>query len=114
MTRHHTGDLNTLVAFDAPVRAPNGMGGSQTSWAEQFQAWAKVIWLRGGETVISARLAGRQPAVFVIGQSQDSALLDTDWVARDIETGKSYVVRAIIPTDDRAFFEVTVEGGVPV
>lgn len=112
MSKHQTGELNTLVAFDAPTEVSNGMGGTESGWAEQFQAWTKVIWLRGGETVMAARLAGRQPAVFVIGLSDASLLLETNWRARDVSTGAEFAVKAQIPSDDRAFLEVTVESGI--
>ncbi|UIK05009.1 head-tail adaptor protein [Neorhizobium galegae] len=110
-------NLNQRVAFDALVRSPDGHGGTTTGWGAPeaaVMAWAHFRYLRGGEAVQAARLAGRQPMVVTIRKSAAAAQITNDWRMRDVCTGAIYNIRAIVPTDDRGFLELTVEGGVAV
>lgn len=104
------GDLNYLASFDAPVTGSNGQGGTITGWAEQCTVWAGIQFLRGGETVQAARLAGRQPVVVRVRAYSVTAQIKPSWRMR--VGGVPYNIRAIIPTDDRAFYEITAESGV--
>lgn len=106
------GPLNYLASFDAPVASANGQGGTINAWAEQFTVWAGMLFLRGGETVQAARLAGRQPVVVTVRQSSQTANIKLDWRMR--VAGVQYNVRSIVPSDDRAFYEITAESGVAV
>ncbi len=106
------GKLNYRVAFDAPIDSPNGQGGTVRGFEEQHQCNAAFLFLRGGETAIASRLAGKQPAVVTIGNCAAAREIGTDWRMRDVRTGVTYNIRAIIPSDDRAWLELTVESGV--
>lgn len=108
------GAMDYRVAFDRPVDTPNGQGGTLRGWSEQLQAFAQFTFLRGGETVIAARLAGRQPVVVKIRASAAAALIQTDWRMRDVRSGQAYNIRSIVPSDDRQFYQLTCEGGVAV
>jgi SPP1 family predicted phage head-tail adaptor len=108
------GAMDYRVAFDAPVRGDNGGGGETLSWAEQLQAFAQFTFLRGGEVVLAARLAGRQPLVVKIRASASAAAIRTDWRMRDVRSGVEYNIRSIVPSDDRQFFQLTCESGVAV
>lgn len=107
-----TGKMTYLASFDAPVAASNGQGGTINAWAEQFTVWAAALFLRGGETVQAARLAGRQPVVVTVRRSAHTASIRLNWRMRI--SGVEYNIRAIVPTDDRAFYEITAESGVAV
>lgn len=104
--------MHYRVAFDAPTTTDNGQGGTIQGWQERHCCAAAILFLRGGETVQAARLAGRQPAVVTVRVCAALADLATDWRVRDVRSGAVYNVRAVIRTDDRAFYEVTCEGGV--
>ncbi|WP_444881520.1 head-tail adaptor protein [Haematobacter genomosp. 1] len=108
------GDRNFRVAFDEPVATPNGQGGQLMGWTERLQAYAAIRWLRGSETVIAARLAGRQPAVVTIPASAIARLITTEWRMRDIRSGDEFNIRSMVESDDRADIELTVEKGVAV
>ena len=110
------GHLYQRVAFDRPERAPDGHGGVMVGWAPDEAAVrvrARFLYLRGGESVQAARLAGRQPIVVTIRNSSEARTIGTEWRMRDLSTGKEYNIRSgPVPSDDRQYLEFTVEGGV--
>jgi len=123
----HTGLLTRRVAFDAPAPGDDGHGGIVTGWTgteAEIQAWAHFRHLRGSETVIAARLAGRQPIVVTIRATVAARAIGADWRMRDLDagdwasgdvwTGPVYNLRqAPVPGQSRQWLELLVEGGVP-
>ena len=110
-------DLNALVAFDAPTIVKDGSGGTVNGWSSPgvaVMAWAGIKYLRGGETVIAARLSGRQPAVVKIYATPETSQITPAWRMRDTDRDVVYNIRTIIPSDDPLYLELTVESGVPV
>lgn len=107
-------DLIQRVAFDRNVPVPDGQGGNRKDWVEQFQNRAHFRYLRGGESVIAARLAGTQPVVVTIPAHQAARGITPEWRMRDVRTGVIYNIRTIpVPSDDRRWLEITAESGVP-
>lgn len=107
------GAMHYRLAFDAPVESVNATGGQVTGWQERIAAvWAQMIFLRGGEAVIAARLVGRQPAVVKVWASAATRAIDTDWRMRDLRSGVIYAIRSKVVSDDRSMVELTVESGV--
>lgn len=104
--------MNHRFAVEKPVAQANGQGGTVQGWAVQHQCWAAVMYLRGGEVVQAARLAGRQPAVITIRQCQAVSGISPEWRLRDLRSGGIWNIRAVVPTDDRAGYEMTCESGV--
>ena len=102
------------VIFDAPSETPDGYGGVEIGWSPQFSDRAHILYLRGGEAVQTARLQGRQPVVLTVRNHNETQLVTTDWRVRNERTGTVYNIRAIVPSDDRRFFEITCESGVAV
>lgn len=109
-----SGDLTFRVAFDAPLATADGQGGVVRGWDEgQVECQAHIRYLRGGETVIAARLAGVQPAVVTIRNAEAARAIRHYWRMRDLRSGAIYALKTDpIPTDDRAFLEITATGGV--
>lgn len=105
-------DLSHRVAFDMAIATPNGQGGTKKGWSEQFQSRANFRFLRGGETVIGARLSGRQPVVVTIPSHQKARDVTPEWRMRDARDGTVYNIRTAIPSDDRRWVEITAESGV--
>lgn len=106
------GRLTERVAFDAPTYGADGV---QTGWDQGvFTCAAHIRYLRGSETVIAARLDGKQPIVATIRRSALAETITPDWVLRDARRGTVYNIRSIVPTEDRAWFEITAESGVAV
>lgn len=119
------GDLYEKVAFDRRERVSDGRGNHEQKFVEQFQRRAGFTFLRGSETVIAARLEGRQPVVVRVRACSQTRQIDAGWRMRDIRdgewggtgddafwTGTAYAVRSVIPTADRQWIDVTVESGV--
>lgn len=106
--------LVEAVAFDTPTATSDGYGGSVEGWTEALATRAHFRFLRGGEAVQASRLAGRQPVVVTIRRHAGSEAITTAWRMRDTRAGVAYNIRAIVPTDDRMFLELTCESGVAV
>lgn len=101
------------LAFDSPVSVGNGQGGQRQGWKEQFQSRAHIRFLRGGETVIAARLSGTQPVVVTIPNHEAARAVTTEWRIRDARTGTIYNIRTNpVQSDDRRWLEITAESGV--
>ncbi|MBB5702143.1 hypothetical protein FHS76_002018 [Ochrobactrum daejeonense] len=113
MANIRPGDLNQAVAFDIMTSQPDGQGG-YNQVPETITTRAHFRFLRGGETVQAARLNGKQPVVATIRRNERTRLIKTDTVMRDTRTGTKYNIRAVVPTDDRKFLEVTAESGVTI
>lgn len=102
------------VAFDAPTPGGDGQGGEEEGWTERHVCRAAFKYLRGGETVQQARLSGRQPVVATIRNSVTARLIGTDWRMRDTRREDIYNITTIVPSDDRAWLEITATRGVAV
>jgi SPP1 family predicted phage head-tail adaptor len=107
------GKMDYRVAFDQATGTVTPTGGQVTAWVEQIAGvWAAITFLRGGETVIAARLTGRQPAVVRVRASAATRAITTEWRMRDLRAGTVYAIRSIIETDNRAYLDLTCESGV--
>jgi SPP1 family predicted phage head-tail adaptor len=106
------GQLYQRVAFDKEVPGSDGYGGTTNGWEEQFQCRAGYTHLRGGESVMAARLEGTHSIVIRIRASSNTRVVTTDWRVRDTRTDVIYNIRDITPSDDRAFLDILVQSGV--
>lgn len=106
------GQLYERVAFEKKGTASDGAGGTTTAWTEQFQCRAGYIHLRGGESVMAARLEGTHSIVVRVRASSNTRLVTTDWRVKDARTSVVFNIRDITPIDDRAFLDFLVQSGV--
>ena len=107
------GRLTERMRFEKRASiARDGYGNFEGDWQAQFTVAAQRQMLRGGETVIAARLNGRQPAILTIRRSAQSETITTDWRAVDTRAGDVWNIRSISPSEDRASFDLLVERGV--
>jgi SPP1 family predicted phage head-tail adaptor len=106
------GDLEERVFLQRPTATPDGMGGTEAGWEDAFETRAHFRYLRGGETVLAGRLQGRLSVVATIPSHHAARQVTSDWRVRDAREGTIYNVRSIIPSDDRAYLELTCESGV--
>lgn len=106
--------LAERFAFDSPTAVPDGFGGSEVGWAEQFQRRAQVIYSRGNESVEAARLAGRSIYKVKLRNDSGTRSITTDWRARDVRRGVVYNIREADAITDRAWVYLVVEAGVAV
>jgi head-tail adaptor len=108
------GDLDRRVGFDAPTSASDGYGATVEGWTETHVCWAHFRYLRGGETVVAARLAGRQVVVATVRMCAAVREITTGYRMRDVRDGTRFNVRSVVPSDDLAWLEVTAESGVTI
>ncbi|MGU3577092.1 head-tail adaptor protein [Brucellaceae bacterium C25G] len=106
-----SGQLIDKITFSTIREVPDGNHGFDEV-ATDFTVRANIRYLRGGETVQAARLTGKQPVVVTVRRSSQTAALITNDKMRDARTGTEYQIRAIVPTEDRQFMEITAESGV--
>lgn len=113
--------LDKRVAFDRRQQVDDGYGNFTGAFVEIFVCWGAFTYLRGTESVIAARLEGRQPLVVRVRATNQTEKVDHDWQMRNLREGAwegehwkgpVYAVRSIIPTDDRLYLDITVERGV--
>lgn len=107
-------DLDEKVTFYSPTQVSDGYGGTVAGWTEEFTTRAHFRYLRGGESVQAARLRGRQPVVATVRLSGDTDAVRPDWRMDDARRAVAFNIRAIVPTSDRLFLEITAESGVEV
>lgn len=108
------GDLVERVTFDRKGTASDGAGGTTTAWTEQFTCRAGYTHLRGGETVIAARLEGTHVQVIRVRRSTETDAVTTDWRIRDTRSGEIFNVRDVTPTRDRQWLDFLCERGVAI
>lgn len=112
MADHAAGDLKRRVAFDKRTSATDGYGNTVGGWAEQFLVAAGYLHLKGGETVMAARLEGQHMQVIFVRLSSQTLGVSTEWRIRDARASTIYNIRDITPTEDRQWLEFLVQSGV--
>jgi hypothetical protein len=111
--------LYEKVAFDKrvpgnPDSPPVDYGNTEGEWEEQFQRRAEFIHLRGGESVLAARMQGQHTQVIRVRAGEETRSVNTDWRIRDLRTGAEFNIRDITPSDDRAWLDILAVRGVTV
>lgn len=111
---HGAGKLRDRFTIQRRVSANDGYGNSAAGWADQFTIWGGIEFRRGGEGVLAARLAARQPAILTVRSSaQARGILASDR-AVNARTGEVFNIRELPreARDNRGFLEMLVEAGV--
>lgn len=106
------GLMNERFRFEKRGDVVDGYGNFQGAWEDQFTVSGWRQDLRGGETVMAARLTGRQPAILTIYNSIQARAITTDWRAVDVRNGDVWNIRSISRDEDRACLEFLCERGV--
>lgn len=106
------GDLYERVAFDQRAEVDDGHGNTVAGFVERFQCRAGYKHLRGGETVLASRLAGRHVQVIRVRASSLTRQVTTDWRIRDQRTNAAFNIRDVTLDMSRAWIDFLVESGV--
>lgn len=109
------GELRESITFQSREEVDDGYGNQVSGdWADQFTVAANFKPLRGTETVMAARLAGSQPYVVTVRQSELTRQVRPEWRFIDARnTGREFNIRAIHDPDGRnAWFEILAVEGV--
>lgn len=112
MASNGAGRLKNRVAFDKRGTGSDGAGGTTTVFVEQFRRAAGFTHLRGGETVLAARLAGQHTIVVRVRADSLTRTVTTGWQVRDLGSGTVYAVRDIEIEENRAFVSLTCQSGM--
>ncbi len=84
------GQMKSRVRFDKRGTATNdGYGNIISEFAEQFTRSAEIKPLKGGETVMAARLEGKQPALIIVRRDSLTLTINTNWRCAEIVDGTS-------------------------
>jgi hypothetical protein len=106
------GALKERVSFAVRNEQDDGYGNTQSGWIEQFQTAAEYTHLRGGETVIAARLENRHPQVIRVRASMSTRRAKADWRIKDTRSGVEYAIRDVTATTDNRWIDFLCERGV--
>jgi SPP1 family predicted phage head-tail adaptor len=107
------GRLDRRLRLDKRQDISDEYGNTVADWHEQFSCAAGVKFLRGGESVIAARLTAKGPAIVTLRNSAQARGVTAGWRAVDARSGVEYAVReAPRESDNRGYLEFMVEAGV--
>lgn len=113
MARQNTtlGKMRARAAFQERIEENDGFGNYVGRWVDRFERWTNLRLLRGGETVMAARLEARQPAILTVRKDSDTDQITADW--RVLVNGREYAIKEPPrPSDDRSRYELLCEYGV--
>lgn len=113
MKKGGAGRLNERVSLAKRGEREDGYGNTITDWIEQFQAAGGYVHLKGGETVMAARLANKHPVVVRIRTSTTARQVTADWKLTDVRTGVEYAIHDITPVE-RDYLDLLCESGVAI
>ena len=71
--------LDHRAIFSARREISDEYGGTRDEWVPQFTELAEVKYLRGGETVMEARMASRNPVFVTIRNSARARQITSEW-----------------------------------
>ena len=113
------GALRERAAFSRPDAVSDEYGNVSTGWQEMFTVAANIKPRLGGEAVDAARLAGRQPVIIRVRQSDDTRQIRTDWKAVNVSTGTAYNIRTAVDPNQGdmehgKYIDMLAEAGVAI
>lgn len=103
-------DFRHKITIQRKQDAPDGFGGSVTTWVNVAQPWARMKPKSGSEKVYLGRLDAKSMASIVVRYNSNYAILESDkLIARGVE----YNIRSIVNIEERdKYLELLVESGV--
>lgn len=110
------GRLNRRLRFEKRASVPAGddLGSYEGGWEAQFTVAAGIKSLRGGESVIGARLTGTQPVIITVRMSSQTRAIGSDWQAVDAVSGEVFALTSP-PADTagtRMYLNIMATSGV--
>lgn len=114
MAKGGAGKLQERVSLYKRGELDDGYGNTVTDWILQFSTAAGYTHLRGGETVMAARLTNKHPIVVRIRSSVAAREITADWKAADARTGVEYAIKDVTHDVGRGYIDLLCERGVAV
>jgi head-tail adaptor len=100
------------MAFDKREDVEDGYGNSVAGWQEQFTRSPAMRSRGGSETVIAARLEGRNLMGIYLRSDAKTRTVTTDWRVRDVRAGTEYAVIHVDAVTDPAWVYLDLQSGV--
>jgi SPP1 family predicted phage head-tail adaptor len=95
------GSLFERVAFQSRTETADGYGNMHTVFTTRFRRQASFITRSGSESVLAARLEGRQPMTIIVSSDSQTREVTTDWRIVDDRNGQVYAITAAEDMDRR-------------
>lgn len=111
------GRLREQVGFYQRAMTSDGYGNIEGAFPDtpEFTVAGEIKPRLGGEQVLQARLAGTHLVNILVRWSAQTALVETDWIAKNERTGETYNIRSIVNPDmRRRYIEMLAEKGANV
>ncbi|WP_347268810.1 phage head closure protein [Paracoccus sp. (in: a-proteobacteria)] len=103
------GDLTKRATFQRPEMGRDGDGNQILAYVDDHAGWVHLRPLRGGESVMAARLASKAPAIVTLRASANARRVTSEW--RVLIEGRTYEAKEDPrETQDRAYLELLAEG----
>lgn len=112
MAETGAGKLYYRVHCQRRVERDDGYGNTVAEFATEFTVRAGYLHLRGGETVIAARLENKHPVLITVRASSQTRLITSDWRLVDARDGTEWAVRDVTAEADRQWISLLCERGV--
>lgn len=107
------GQLVERVSFSSREIVDDGYGNEVAGdWQERFETRAKFAHLRGGETVMAARLESHSMVLMTVRKSAKTEAVTTDWRVTDVRRDTIFNVREIHEDKSRSLYEMLIESNV--
>lgn len=101
--------LTQRAAFYEPFEDIDPDGQVIQDWLLRFTLAAHVLYLRGSEAVMQARMQSKNPAIITVRDTPGSRTITSEWRAEI--AGKTYEIREDPrPSQDRRLLEMLAEG----
>ena len=104
----NAGDLTKRATLLEPVVERDADGQLVQGWLDHGTVWCHVLPLRGGESVMAARMQSRSPAVVTMRASSLSRQVTSEWRLR-IDGREYHAKEDPRETQDRAWLEMLCE-----
>ena len=109
------GSLDRRLQFSERVDVDDGFGNTVGAFVSQFTDAANIKFLRGGESVMAARLTAKGPVIVTVRNSTQARRIAPEWQAQDTRDGTIYNIREQPrESDNRGYVEFLAESGVAV
>lgn len=106
--------LRWSVAFDYPVKNPDGYGGEEDGWSDvpnSYSCRAEMIYWRGFENQDAAQLVGKERYKVKIRSNATAKTITTLWRMRDLRNGEVYNIRQVDTETQVGWVFLVIEHG---
>lgn len=107
------GRLDKRLQFAERREIDDGAGNTVAEYVPQYECAANIKRLRGGESVMAARLEAREPVIVTVRACIAARRITNDWRATDMRDGTIYAVKEMPrEADNRGHLEFLAMSGV--